>query len=65
MLSKELVFDSPDDFEVTGTIKRAGMIMINVESKQIGSNCPGCDKRSFRIHSYYTRTVMDLPVMEK
>lgn len=37
--------------------------MINVESTQFGSSCPLCDVRGFRIHSYYFRSILDLPIL--
>jgi len=59
----ELVFEGSDKFEVTGIDKCRDKVQIEVVSKQYGSKCPGCQVLSKTVHSYYRRTVMDLPII--
>src|SRR5689334_15021488 len=59
----ELIFDGSSNFQVTGAAKIEGKVIINVVSTQFGSNCPLCNECSFRIHSYYFRTMLDLPML--
>lgn len=63
MILNDLVFETSDDFNVTGTNSRGDKVNINVESKQKCSRCPGCRVKSVRIHSYYLRRIRDLPIL--
>jgi transposase len=59
----ELVFDGACNFQVTGAVKIEGKVIIDVASTHSGSRCPLCNECSFRIHSYYFRTMLDLPIL--
>jgi transposase len=59
----ELLFGSVNNFQVVSAEKMEGKVLINVESTQNGCNCPLCNVRSLRIHSYYFRTILDLPIL--
>src|ERR1700760_4937350 len=59
----ELMFGGSEMFQVITAEKKDGKILIYVDSKQPGSNCPECNDLSTRIHSYYTRKIMDLPMV--
>lgn len=63
MTYNELVFGGSEDFQVITVEKEEGKVLIYVNSKQLGSNCPLCNELSSRIHSYYTRRIMDLPMI--
>jgi transposase len=58
----ELMFGGSEIFEVITAEKEDGKVSIYVRSKQSGSKCPNCNELSSRIHSYYTRKIMDLPM---
>jgi transposase len=57
-----LVFEGSEIFQVITAEKEDGKVLNYVKSKQSGSNCPKCTELSSRIHSYYTRKIMDLPM---
>jgi transposase len=59
----ELMFGGSEIFEVITAEKEDGKVLIYVRSKQSGSFCPNCNELSSRIHSYYTRRIMDLPMV--
>jgi transposase len=59
----ELMFGESQIFQVITAQKKDGKVLIYVNSKQPGSNCPECNDLSSRIHSYYTRKIMDLPMV--
>ena len=42
----------------------SNMIVLHVSSGQTEACCPGCTHRSKRVHSHYTRTIVDLPWAE-
>ena len=64
MTYKELVFGELDDFEVLNTEKANNTVVINVASTQSGSECPNCKVLSKSVHSYYFRSLMDLPMLD-
>src|SRR5258707_3323687 len=64
MKYKELVFGELDDFEVLNTEKANNTVVINVASTQSGSECPNCKVLSKSVHSYYFRSLMDLPMLD-
>ncbi|WP_245536315.1 ISL3 family transposase [Terriglobus saanensis] len=41
--------------------QKAGTVQIELRACQPSSLCPGCNRRSARVHSRYRRTVADLP----
>lgn len=57
------MFDGAINFQVISTEKEEGKIFINVNSTQVVNNCPLCNETSFRIHSYYYRSILDLPIL--
>lgn len=59
----KLVFDGSDKFEITGWERQDTIIRIAVVSNQRCSKCPGCSVMSSSVHSYYNRSVMDLPML--
>jgi hypothetical protein len=63
MTYNEIVFEGSEYFQVLETKKIDKNVSIFVESKQFGSNCPLCKELSNRVHNYYTRRVMDLPML--
>lgn len=60
---EELMFGKSEIFQVIRAENKDGKVIIYVDSKQPGSNCPECKDLSLRIHSYYTRKIMDLPMV--
>ena len=64
MTYQEMIFDRSESFRVIKTEKDDRKAVIYVESAQDGSNCPRCNELSNRVHSYYTRRVMDLPIVD-
>lgn len=42
-----------------------GELRISAHTKSKHSNCPKCGHRSWSVHSYYTRSINDLPLSEK
>ncbi len=59
----ELIFDGLINFQIITAVKAKGNVFIDIESRQMGCNCPFCYECSFRIHSYYIRTILDLPLL--
>lgn len=59
----DLLFDGENSFQVVSTEKRDGKVLVNVESRQNGCHCPLCNAKSFRVHSYYFRTILGLPML--
>src|SRR5450631_3471663 len=59
----ELMFDKPDDFEVTGINRGGTVVIVTVENKQKSSKCPDCNEISKLVQSYYWRRRMDLPLL--
>ena len=60
---KELVFDDSDEFDVMAVDRKKDRVTITVASKQQGNDCPICGMKSSKVHSYYTRSLMDLPML--
>jgi transposase len=64
MLPQELFFGGiPGIFEVDSVDIQSGRVIIVVFSKQTGCKCPNCKVYSSWSHSYYFRTVRDLPIL--
>ena len=61
MPSESLLFDLSDRFKVTHTEREGDMAFIFVKSLTKKAVCPGCKIHSKSIHSYYERTIKDLP----
>ncbi|WP_372369530.1 transposase family protein [Candidatus Uabimicrobium sp. HlEnr_7] len=53
----------PDDFKINTAEIDKGKISLEISSFQRHSFCPLCKKNSRRIHSYYYRKPMDLPIL--
>ena len=51
----------PEGLEVTNIDVTDGILTIGVVSTQKFSCCPLCSSAATRVHSYYTRTLADLP----
>ena len=54
----------PSVCEVDGAEMDSGVVTIQAHVRTLDGVCPLCLCRSVRIHSYYTRTIRDLPVSE-
>ncbi len=54
----------PSVCEVDGAEMDSGFVTIRAHVRTLDGVCPLCLCRSVRIHSYYTRTIHDLPVSE-
>ena len=65
MSKKETVFDEQDLYDVIAVDKKPDKIILTVASRQQGSKCPCCGKKSRSTHSYYTRVFKDLPILDK
>lgn len=63
MTYNELFVAEADSFQVTNSVKIGEKVVVDVESTQAGSRCPLCNERSVRVHSYYSRTILDLPIL--
>jgi transposase len=59
----EFIFDGSSQFLVIGIAKFEGKVIVDVVSIQNGSCCPKCNNYSFRVHSYYYRKMLDLPIL--
>jgi transposase len=46
-----------------GAVRKEGKVLLDVRSTQNGGACPLCNEVSFRINGYYTRTILDLPLL--
>jgi transposase len=57
----KLLFSLPEGFEMTNIERTDSILTIGVVSAQKPVCCPLCSSPATRIHSYYTRTVADLP----
>lgn len=61
----KLIFDRHNDcFEVTGIRAEKGVIVVQVNSMQKYCVCPSCRDRACKLHSYYYRTIKDLPAFD-
>jgi transposase len=63
MIYNELMFGGSEIFQVITAEREDEKVLIYVKSKQLGSNCPLCNELSSRVHSYYARRIMDLPMV--
>lgn len=61
MLSEALVFGSSELFEVTAFQHTDQEVTISVQSRLKECPCPRCNIHSRTLHSFYYRTVKDLP----
>ena len=62
MLPKNVVFDTrPELFEVDSIDRQQNTVILAVSSRQRKSRCPSCSVLSCSLHSYYVRTLKDLP----
>ena len=61
MFGADVLFDCPDLHVADLTIEADG-VTIHVESTALVAGCPHCGGRASRIHSHYTRTLIDLPL---
>ena len=52
------------DCELDGAEVDDGVMTLKARSKAQAGACPSCGKLSTRVHSYYTRTIRDLPFSE-
>lgn len=52
-------------FAITATAIENGRQIIEMAPTQGEANCPRCQQKSGRIHSYYERTPQDLPLCER
>lgn len=65
MLPESLLFPlGMDYFEITGVKMEEGTAILSLNSKQIGRICPVCGTMASKIHSYYFRTIKELPVFD-
>lgn len=63
MTFNELLFEGSDRFQVKGAVRKEGKVFLDVQSIQSGGTCPLCNEVSFRVNGYYTRTILDLPLL--
>ncbi len=61
MLSETLVFGTSELFAVTAFQHTDQQVILSVQSRQKESPCPLCKISSHTLHSYYYRTIKDLP----
>jgi transposase len=52
-------------FMIIGVNYKDGVQVIEAQSIQAGANCPDCHQKTTRVHSYYIRSLQDLPVCNK
>src|ERR1700730_10485774 len=65
MTYNEFVFDSSDEFDVVDVKQQAGKVIISIVAKRKSGKCPSCCMISSKMHSYYQRSIMDLPMLGK
>lgn len=53
-----------DYFEITGVETGQGLVILSLISKQKGCVCPVCGTIANRVHSYYFRTIKELPAFD-
>ncbi len=51
----------PEGLELVGLQRSNGVLMVTVVSTQMSPCCPLCGRAASRVHSQYTRQVIDLP----
>lgn len=64
MTSEELVFSSSELFEVTAFHQMDHQVILSVQSRQKECPCPLCKIPSRTRHSYYYRTIRELPAFD-
>jgi transposase len=64
MKCKVLIFDDlKNDLNVLKVEKQGNKVFVTVKNKLNRSRCPSCHKLSKAVHSYYSRKVLDLPIL--
>lgn len=61
----KLLFDHQDVFKVISVDNQIDSVNIYVQGKVSKGYCPNCELPSVKLHSYYTRRFIDLPVFGK
>jgi transposase len=51
-------------FQIDEIREEQGCLYVQAQSQTLTATCPSCDYQSDRIHSYYRRTLKDLPIGE-
>src|SRR5947209_7104693 len=60
-MEAKLLLSLPEGFEVTNIERTDGILTISAVSTQKSACCPLCSSAATRVHSFYTRTLADLP----
>ncbi len=60
-MEAKLLLSLPEGFEVTSIEGTDGILTIGAVSTQKSACCPLCSSLATRVHSFYTRTLADLP----
>ena len=55
----------PADMQVEEVVLDKNLLMLVLSSRQLTATCPYCSCLSARVHSHYTRTLLDLPCQER
>jgi transposase len=55
----------PADMQVEEVVLDKNLLMLVLSSTQLTATCPYCSCLSARVHSHYTRTLVDLPCQER
>lgn len=55
----------PADMQVEEVVIEKNVLMLVLSSTQLSAACPSCSSLSARVHSHYTRTLVDLPCQER
>jgi transposase len=55
----------PTDLRVEEVVLDQNRLLLVLSSTQMTAACPYCSYRSARVHSHYTRTLLDLPCQER
>jgi transposase len=55
----------PADMQVEEVVLDTNQLILVLSSMQVTATCPYCSCRSARVHSHYTRTLVDLPCQER
>jgi len=55
----------PADMQVEEVLIDKNRLMLVLSSTQVTATCPHCSQLSARVHSRYTRTLVDLPCQER
>lgn len=51
----------PEAIRLEKIIQRDGSLTLSVRATRSAAECPRCQRASTRVHSYYNRTIADLP----